>query len=272
MSSAPSSLPDALRAVLLDPAAATTVEVHGRTKAAVLVPLYEHEGALHAVFTRRRSDLRSHAGEISFPGGRRDKADADLLTTALREAEEEIGLPPDAVHVLGALAPTPTVATNFGVYPFVGLIEPGREWTCRRARSTRCSSCASATCAPRARAGACCTAGSRFAASSTTSARRRSSGARRRASSATCSRAVRPTSRRSQRVGTSAMSREDLLRSLRSHIKDERVLAAVAEVPRELFVSQSLEGFAYADRPLPIGAGRRSPSRRSSRACASCSS
>ena len=97
MSSASSSLPDALRAVLLDPADATAVEVHGRTKAAVLVALYEHDGALHAVFTRRRNDLRSHAGEISFPGGRRDEEDADLMTTALREAEEEIGLPRDAV-------------------------------------------------------------------------------------------------------------------------------------------------------------------------------
>ena len=129
MSSASSSLPDALRAVLLDPVAATTVEVHGRTKAAVLVALYEHADSLHAVFTRRRGDMRSHAGEISFPGGRRDEEDADLLSTALREAEEEIGLPRDAVEVLGALRPTPTVATNFGVYPFVGLIEPGREWT-----------------------------------------------------------------------------------------------------------------------------------------------
>ena len=129
MSSASSSLPDALRAVLLDPADATAVEVHGRTKAAVLVALYEDGGALHAVFTRRRDDLRSHAGEISFPGGRRDEDDADLLSTALREAEEEIGLPRDAVDVLGALSPTPTVATSFGVYPFVGLIEPGREWT-----------------------------------------------------------------------------------------------------------------------------------------------
>ncbi|HEV2774622.1 MAG TPA: protein-L-isoaspartate O-methyltransferase, partial [Solirubrobacteraceae bacterium] len=52
------------------------------------------------------------------------------------------------------------------------------------------------------------------------------------------------------------MSREDLLRSLRSSIADERVLAAVAEVPRELFVSPSLEQFAYADRPLPIGGGQ----------------
>jgi 8-oxo-dGTP pyrophosphatase MutT (NUDIX family) len=129
VSSASGSLPDALRAVLLDPADAVAVEVHGRTKAAVLVALYEHDGALHAVFTRRRNDLRSHAGEISFPGGRRDAEDPDLVVTALREAEEEIGLPRDAVDVLGALCPTPTVATGFGVYPFVGLIEPGREWT-----------------------------------------------------------------------------------------------------------------------------------------------
>ncbi len=129
MSSARSSLPDALRAVLLDPADAAAVEVHGRTKAAVLIALYVDEGELHAVFTRRRHDLRSHAGEISFPGGRRDPEDASLLETALRETEEEIGLPRAAVRVLGALPPTPTVATNYGVYPFVGLIDPGQLWT-----------------------------------------------------------------------------------------------------------------------------------------------
>jgi 8-oxo-dGTP pyrophosphatase MutT (NUDIX family) len=129
VSSASSSLPDALRAVLLDPAEASAVEVHGRTKAAVLVALYVADGELHAVFTRRRHDLRSHAGEISFPGGRRDPGDESLLHTALRETEEELGLPPDAVEILGALPPTPTVATNYGVYPFVGLIEPGYAWT-----------------------------------------------------------------------------------------------------------------------------------------------
>ena len=129
MSSAPSSLPDALRAVLLDPAEAAGVAVHGRTKAAVLVALYADGGDLHAVFTRRRHDLRSHGGEISFPGGRRDPQDATLLDTALRESEEEIGLPRELVRVLGALPPTPTVATNYGVYPFVGLIAPGRAWT-----------------------------------------------------------------------------------------------------------------------------------------------
>jgi 8-oxo-dGTP pyrophosphatase MutT (NUDIX family) len=95
----------------------------------VLVPLYlDAAGALHAVFTERRADMRRHAGEISFPGGRRDDEDADLCATALRETQEEIGLPPDAVELLGALQPTPTFATSYAIYPFVGLIEPGFAW------------------------------------------------------------------------------------------------------------------------------------------------
>jgi 8-oxo-dGTP pyrophosphatase MutT (NUDIX family) len=103
--------------------------VHGRTQSAVLVPLYTDDaGHLHAVFTKRRDDLSRHPGEISFPGGRRDDEDADLCETALREAEEEIGLPRDAVELLGALPPTPTFVTNYAIYPFVGLIEPGRAW------------------------------------------------------------------------------------------------------------------------------------------------
>jgi 8-oxo-dGTP pyrophosphatase MutT (NUDIX family) len=112
--------------VLLAPEEALAMEVHGGKEAAVLVPLFE-DGGLHAVFTRRRHDLRRHAGEISFPGGRRDAGEA-LADTALREAYEEVGLPPDAVHVVGALPPTPTFVTNYAIYPFVGLIEPGFAW------------------------------------------------------------------------------------------------------------------------------------------------
>jgi 8-oxo-dGTP pyrophosphatase MutT (NUDIX family) len=117
-----------LPGVLLDAGEAAALEVHGRTDAAVLVPLYvDGDGELHAVFTRRREDLRRHAGEISFPGGRADEGE-DMRATALREAHEEIGLPSEAVELLGALAPTPTIATSYAIYPFVGLIEPGREW------------------------------------------------------------------------------------------------------------------------------------------------
>src|SRR5689334_23958424 len=105
------------------------MEVHGgRTHSAVLVPLFcDADRRLHAVFTKRRDDLKRHAGEISFPGGRRDD-DETLVETALREAHEEIGLPPSAVDLLGALEPTPTFVTNYAIYPFVGLIEPGFEW------------------------------------------------------------------------------------------------------------------------------------------------
>jgi 8-oxo-dGTP pyrophosphatase MutT (NUDIX family) len=98
------------------------IEVAGSQDAAVLAPLFERDGELHAVFTRRRGDLRIHAGQVSFPGGRREPGDADLVATALREAHEEIGLDPAAVTVLGALHPTPTVVSDIAIYPVVGLI------------------------------------------------------------------------------------------------------------------------------------------------------
>ena len=100
------------------------MDAHGRTEAAVLIPLYGWPHSPGVVFTERRHDLRRHAGEISFPGGRRDRGE-ELLDTALREAEEEIALSPDAVEIVGALPPIGTFVTGYKVYPFVGLIEPG---------------------------------------------------------------------------------------------------------------------------------------------------
>jgi 8-oxo-dGTP pyrophosphatase MutT (NUDIX family) len=118
-----------LTGVLLSADVAGELEVRSTIAAAVLVPLYVRDGSLHAVFTERRHDLPRHAGEISFPGGRRDPQDTTLLVTALREAQEEIGLDPGAVEILGALQPTSTIATGYAIYPFVGLISCDQSWT-----------------------------------------------------------------------------------------------------------------------------------------------
>jgi 8-oxo-dGTP pyrophosphatase MutT (NUDIX family) len=113
-----------------DPAPAPSPSSPEQTLAAVLVPLFvpSRSQPPHLVLTRRRSDLRRHAGEISFPGGRMDPGDADLTATALREAEEEIGLAPDAVELLGALPPVSTFATGYQIHPFVGAIAAGQRW------------------------------------------------------------------------------------------------------------------------------------------------
>lgn len=100
--------------------------------AAVLVPLFVAEADPYLVLTRRRADLRRHAGEISFPGGRRDAEDVDLADTALREAEEEIGLARGDVTLLGPLESVSTFATNYVIHPFVASIPPGLTWQASR--------------------------------------------------------------------------------------------------------------------------------------------
>ncbi|MHB8242360.1 MAG: CoA pyrophosphatase [Solirubrobacteraceae bacterium] len=113
------------------PASATPAPQPGdQIAAAVLVPLFIRGAGEepHVVLTRRRADLRRHAGEISFPGGRQDPEDADLAETALREAEEEIGLDREHVQLLGELPATSTFATNYVIHPFVGTIPAGLPW------------------------------------------------------------------------------------------------------------------------------------------------
>jgi len=117
----------ALEDLLLSPAEAAAMDAPGTKDAAVLVPL--RGDPLTAVFTERRPDLSRHAGEISFPGGRQDEPDEDLRATALREAEEEIGLPTSEVELVGALPPVGTFVTGYRIYPFVGMVEPGHVWT-----------------------------------------------------------------------------------------------------------------------------------------------
>jgi 8-oxo-dGTP pyrophosphatase MutT (NUDIX family) len=110
-----------VRELLLTPEAAAAMDALGTKDAAVLVAL--HGDPLTAIFTERRADLRRHAGEISVPGGRQDEPDEDLRITALREAEEEIGLPRKAVELQGALPPVGTFVTGYRIFPFVGTIE-----------------------------------------------------------------------------------------------------------------------------------------------------
>jgi len=90
-------------------------------RAAVLIPVFKKEGEYHLLFTRRTDRVEHHKGQISFPGGRQDPEDRDLLATALREAEEEMGIRREDVRVLGELDDICTV-TDFCVAPFVGMI------------------------------------------------------------------------------------------------------------------------------------------------------
>jgi 8-oxo-dGTP pyrophosphatase MutT (NUDIX family) len=120
----PSRSSSDLSRLLLSPREAEKIEAHGRTEAAVLVPMHGWPDEPGLIFTERRSDLSRHAGEVSFPGGRRDEGE-ELLETALREAEGEIGLSRERVEIAGALPPIGTFVTNYKVHPFVGLIEEG---------------------------------------------------------------------------------------------------------------------------------------------------
>jgi len=92
-------------------------------EAAVLVPIfYRPVGGWHVLLTKRTDTLSSHPGEVSFPGGKRDSTDFTLQDTALREAEEEVGLVRDNVEMIGIIEPT---MTRYGivVHPFIGIIE-----------------------------------------------------------------------------------------------------------------------------------------------------
>lgn len=94
------------------------------TPAGVLVPVMElPSGAPALLFTVRSDEVRDHKGEISFPGGVRHADDPDLMTTAIRETEEELGMPPESYEVLGALPPVDTVVTGYVIVPFVAMVK-----------------------------------------------------------------------------------------------------------------------------------------------------
>lgn len=101
----------------------------GGRRAAVLIPVLVESDGARLVYTVRKGHLQDHAGQISFPGGAADPGDGSLQQTALREAREEIDLPPDMVEVLGKLEEMYIPPSNFLVSPYVGLLPEEAELT-----------------------------------------------------------------------------------------------------------------------------------------------
>lgn len=91
-------------------------------KAAVLIGLVERRHGLNVIFTERARHLRHHPGQISFPGGKYERFDKNLKQTAIRETNEEIGIKPDHINIIGELAPLKTV-TGFEIFPYVAFID-----------------------------------------------------------------------------------------------------------------------------------------------------
>ncbi len=108
----PETLGDSIRQGITNP-----------TPAAVLIPLVMRDEQLSVLLTQRTTKLKKHAGQVAFPGGRRDPEDADLMATALRESEEEIGLQSDDVEVLGALQDYFT-GTGYQITPVIAIVRP----------------------------------------------------------------------------------------------------------------------------------------------------
>lgn len=99
------------------------VERLGVRPSAVLAPLYEDDEGVQVVLTRRAWHMRSHTGEVAFPGGRHEDQDPDLVTTALREAHEEVALDPSSVEIIGELDHLTTVTSRSFIVPYVGAVE-----------------------------------------------------------------------------------------------------------------------------------------------------
>ncbi|TMM52623.1 CoA pyrophosphatase [Sulfitobacter sabulilitoris] len=128
----PSSLIENIRAALATTGAASSdydlnpgvTLPQGRVlrPAGVLAPILKRGDEYHLLLTKRSSALKHHPGQIAFPGGKQDDGDADVIAAAIREAQEEVGLPPELVEILGTLPPHETV-TSFRVTPVIALVK-----------------------------------------------------------------------------------------------------------------------------------------------------
>lgn len=109
----------------------TTANPEATRTAAVLVPVYRDGEAQLRIVLIVRSAHGLHASQLSFPGGKREPGDRDFLDTALRETEEEVGLPRERIEVLAELEAFPTHTSGIHVYPFLGRVPADASWTLR---------------------------------------------------------------------------------------------------------------------------------------------
>lgn len=98
------------------------MEIKPQRRAAVLLLLLEKHGETHVIFTKRTDSVAYHKNQISLPGGNVEISDSSLLHTALRETEEELGIPPDQIEILGQLSPVKVSVSQYNVTPFVGRL------------------------------------------------------------------------------------------------------------------------------------------------------
>ena len=112
------------------------IEIEKDTTAAVMILLAEQNGAWNIVYTRRTNEVKTHQGEVSFPGGSYESQDKSLAQTALRETMEEIGIEPDCIKLLGGMDPHKTIY-DFLVFPFVGILQCASEFTMNPAEVDR---------------------------------------------------------------------------------------------------------------------------------------
>ena len=108
------------------------------TKAAVLILLFPENDQPHIALIKRTDKDEPHGGQISFPGGRKDDTDITLEQTAIRECYEEIGVPQESIHILGALTPLVIPVSHYEVFPYIGWVETKPKWQVQKEEVAYC--------------------------------------------------------------------------------------------------------------------------------------